>query len=56
MLVPGDLRFRERKRELIGLGPDGGESGAERIERSFVNRIIREIQLMGAPRLDDESE
>ena len=43
VVVPQDFRLGERERQLIDVRPDCGESAAERVERAFIDRIVREV-------------
>src|SRR5204862_8145581 len=45
---PPNLVLREREHELVGLLPEGDETGAKRIVRALVDRIVGEVQLVGA--------
>src|SRR3954466_1819732 len=56
MVVPVDPRLGESEADLVHLRPETRETRAERIDRSFVDRIVRQVQLVRAPGLDDEPE
>src|SRR3982751_4862815 len=56
MVVPVDAGLGKSEAELVHLRPDPREARAERVDRSLVDRIVRQVQLVRAPGLDDETE
>jgi hypothetical protein len=51
---PLQIRFGDAEGQFIAGDPDVGEPVPQRVERAFVHRIVRRVELLRADRLDDE--
>jgi len=52
LLLPHDLGLGDGKHQLVARRPDGAERAAHILDRALVDRIVGEIHLKGAERLD----
>ena len=52
LLLPEDLGLRDREHELVAGGPDRAERAPHVLDGALVDRVVGEIHLKGAERLD----